>query len=745
MDTWLKKILYNPLFKFIAVISVCVGILLSFIGLVGMWSRPYYKSIYEDYQVQSMLVKKAGFARDLIVKYRTPKIIETITDEEFSQLMWNNPELTSTQAKAQIAEDRRSYLRKIEYQLKESNTNVDYFLKCYQDGEVITNMDITLGEQTIKKDLETRNLSLVGDGDSIIRLVDNYNGGRQLYPDHYNYYIGEESVEGYEVYVALKNELVEGDEFYNIHQRFIKDTMYQDHARDNLSQGILLIIIFMPFWILVVGRKAGKKEVALNWFDKIPLEIQALIAIISCLGVMLLLGILEGASYSSNIVDILYGNSDIYGDGDIHTAVIALIFALIALMLAVFSSFVKHIKNRSLLYYIGVFRCIGKVKNYIINNAVKSGKLKYIALIVTAINAAAIFVIIVSAYMFYIVLPIFLLLVWSVLVLVFISKIISDYNKVIDGTKDIAEGNIESKIQLESNLPIFNELAESINTIGDGLDKAILKSIKSERLKTELITNVSHDLKTPLTSIISYIDLLKAEEIDNKVAKEYIDILDERSTRLKYLIEDLVEASKAVTGNTKVNTETFSLDELVVQSVGEYTDRLENSEINIVMQKIDKVYVEGDTKHMWRVTENLLSNITKYAMPNTRAYIEVKAEGEVGVLTIKNISKDELNIDPQELTQRFVRGEESRSTEGSGLGLAIASSLMNIQKGNLKVSIDGDLFKVEVKLPKVDYYEVQEVKQDIQIKKEDMVNDSIKVNNVDIIEEKDIKFSLDKQ
>ena len=285
-------------------------------------------------------------------------------------------------------------------------------------------------------------------------------------------------------------------------------------------------------------------------------------------------------------------------------------------------------------------------------------------------------------------------------------KFALEYKMLLKGAKEIAEGQFDRKVDLGNTVPVLTEMADTINSMGEGLEKAVAASVQSERLKTELITNVSHDLKTPLTSIISYIDLLKAEEIDNKVACEYINILDERSHRLKLLVEDLVEASKVVTGNVKAQIDTLRLDELVGQAIGEYLDRIENSGLEIIYSDVEEVYIDGDGRHMWRIVENLLSNVCKYAMPQTRVYIQVTHQDEFGCLIIKNISKDALNVKADELTERFVRGDVSRSTEGSGLGLAITQSLVTLQKGELDIHIDGDLFKVEIRMPK------HEVKED---------------------------------
>jgi len=246
----------------------------------------------------------------------------------------------------------------------------------------------------------------------------------------------------------------------------------------------------------------------------------------------------------------------------------------------------------------------------------------------------------------------------------------------------------------------FSAFAENIQSIQMGLKKAVEDAIKGERMKTDLITNVSHDLKTPLTSIINYVGLLKKEPIENQKAQEYINILDEKSARLKVLIEDLIEASKASSGNLPVNIEKLDLCELVMQAVGEYRDKFENRGLDVRTITDEKnIYAQADGKHMWRIVENLLSNVLKYSMKNSRVYINIARNEDYGILTIKNISELPLEIPVEQLTERFVRGDMSRTTEGSGLGLAIAKSLTDIQKGYFRIETDGDLFKATVEIP----------------------------------------------
>ena len=221
--------------------------------------------------------------------------------------------------------------------------------------------------------------------------------------------------------------------------------------------------------------------------------------------------------------------------------------------------------------------------------------------------------------------------------------------------------------------------------------------MKSERLKTELITNVSHDIKTPLTSIINYVDLMKQEEIEDEKVKEYLQVLDNKSQRLKKLTEDLVEASKASSGNIKLTMEKLNVKELIKQVSGEFEDKFEKRGLEIIENLPEEdIFIEADSRYMFRVMENMYVNISKYALENSRVYIDIEKNGDTAKISLKNISQDQLNISVDELMQRFVRGDSSRTTEGSGLGISIAKSLTELQKGKFNIYLDGDLFKVEI-------------------------------------------------
>jgi len=276
-----------------------------------------------------------------------------------------------------------------------------------------------------------------------------------------------------------------------------------------------------------------------------------------------------------------------------------------------------------------------------------------------------------------------------------VTIVLLQMNKLQEGSKRIAAGDLSEPIDTTKMFWEFKKHGENINKVSEGISLAVEERMKSERFKTELITNVSHDIKTPLTSIINYVDLIKKEQIEDEKLCQYIDVLDRQSARLKKLIEDLMEASKASTGNLAVNMEDCNVEVLLTQLIGEFEEKLMANNLEVVVDKPEEpVLVKADGRHMWRVFDNLLNNACKYSLPGTRVYVNLtKCAGEV-VITFKNISKAALNIPSDELMERFVRGDSSRNTEGSGLGLSIAQSLTELMDGTMKLDIDGDLFKV---------------------------------------------------
>ena len=269
------------------------------------------------------------------------------------------------------------------------------------------------------------------------------------------------------------------------------------------------------------------------------------------------------------------------------------------------------------------------------------------------------------------------------------------FRRLRKGAAQIAAGNESATVDTKRLIGDFKAHAEDLNNIRAGLSRAVDERMKSERFKTELITNVSHDIKTPLTSIVSYVDLLGKEELENDKAREYVEVLQRQSARLKKLIDDLMEASKASTGNLAVELTRCELGVLLEQAEGEYAEKLENAGLTLVTEKpAEPVFVMADGRHLWRIFDNLLNNICKYAQSGTRVYLTLTRDGGKAAVTFRNISRERLGVDGKELTERFVRGDSSRNSEGSGLGLAIAQSLTELQGANMVVTVDGDLFKV---------------------------------------------------
>lgn len=281
-----------------------------------------------------------------------------------------------------------------------------------------------------------------------------------------------------------------------------------------------------------------------------------------------------------------------------------------------------------------------------------------------------------------------------------IVKVEIEYQKIKKGVQKIASGDIAGKIPIQGLTFDRRTLAQDINHIGEGLDRAVDESLRSERLKTELITNVSHDIKTPLTSIINYVDLLKREQIPDEKIQGYLDILEKKSQQLKTLTEDVVEASKASTGNLSLEYEDLDLVEMILQVNGEFQERFSQQGLELIQRlPEDPVVIRADGRRVWRILENIYQNAYKYAMPHTRIYVELGTETVRAIFTMKNISQQPLNISPDELTERFIRGDSARNTQGSGLGLSIAKSLTELQSGEFQLYLDGDLFKVQIAFP----------------------------------------------
>lgn len=324
-------------------------------------------------------------------------------------------------------------------------------------------------------------------------------------------------------------------------------------------------------------------------------------------------------------------------------------------------------------------------------------------LLAFAIHMVVCFMLAVGAFHYRSVLCLILLLVFSAMEAYLILRSAVEHDQIYRAVEKITQGQLDTKIPAEELHGEDRKLAEAINNIGAGLHHAVDDSTRNERMKADLITNVSHDIKTPLTSIINYVNLIKLEQIENERVNNYIKILDEKSQRLKQLTEDLVETSRITSGNVKLDMQQIDLVELIYQTAGEFNEKFESKELTIVT-KLPKgeVMILADGRQLYRVIENLYNNVAKYALEKTRVYVDVQAGEETAVFSIKNVSEKSLaleNSNAGDLTERFIRGDSSRTTEGSGLGLSIAKSLTQLMGGTFEISVDGDLFKAAITFP----------------------------------------------
>ncbi len=452
----------------------------------------------------------------------------------------------------------------------------------------------------------------------------------------------------------------------------------------------IFVVIILIYLIISIGHTKGKEGIDLNDFDKIPIEI---ILIAGSIFVTLAIACIGGAL---NFMTEEYFKF-------ILSCVITGYFITYILCAAMVVTIIKRIKAKTL-FKDSVTGKIWRFCLNIIKNIIEKCK-KFLKELTKNWNISSklilgIFIYCISVIILIIVLQglgFLIALGGSIYILYKVIEKINCYKKIENHLKEMYEGDNSTKLASYDFTPEFQDIIKYINDISSGFENAIQEGIKSERLKTELITNVSHDIKTPLTSIINYVDLLKKENIENEKIKEYIDILDNKSQRLKKLTEDLVEASKASSGNVKLNIEKINICELIKQTTGEFEDKFKNKNLEIITNMTEKnIYIDADNKYMYRIIENLFGNISKYALDSSRVYLDINKKDSKVKIEVKNISKERLNISADELMQRFVRGDKSRTTEGSGLGLSISKSLTELQKGKFELKVDGDLFKVEL-------------------------------------------------
>ena len=510
------------------------------------------------------------------------------------------------------------------------------------------------------------------------------------------YNVHQVVINDFEIYSNFKEELYE--DYYSQNNIVLSNYLgkYENAYNYILPISVILFLIITIYFLYVTGKTKDGERLELNDVDKIYIEIIMLIVfIVTC--------IIFGLVYK-----LYYENIYLKLEG-----ILLLLFIYIAtyIMYAIIGcTIIRRLKAKRMIdtsITLKICRwCVNKCKD-ILNYCFRF--LRYIRnQLIEVLGNRRLFVRLCIYLGLLLIVMIYMVGLFEIIgviidgwILVFILfrvyKYLNSVEKIEKHLKDMYEGNNVDDLDLLEVDKELKNMSKYINNISDGLDSLVEEQMKSERLKTELITNVSHDIKTPLTSIINYVDLLKKEKLDNKKAEEYLEVLDNKSQRLKKLIEDLVDASKASSGNVKLNLEKVNLIELVKQSIGEFEDKFKSKGLKVELKKNkDNIYLMGDSKQLYRVIENTFTNIEKYALENTRVYININEEDGFIKFDIKNISKEELNISSEELMQRFVRGDKSRTTEGSGLGISISKSLVELQRGKFDIVIDGDLFKVSM-------------------------------------------------
>ncbi len=520
------------------------------------------------------------------------------------------------------------------------------------------------------------------------------------YPDSTHIWVGVDT--GYEV---------PGDAFYSANALF--QNIVPNITRILVIMGVLsvlwlMIALFLSVTAGVAYDSAGGYSRYLNGFDRIWTEVFAALLFgfifFAQYGYRYLLTVADKVyeNHMLNIIGVTEAQTYEYGTFAIYGGVMSLGLCVL------WYSLVRRLKSMNLWkdsFIRWLLLACRRVLNYILShhNSAVSTLLPYNAFLL--VNMLGVWGCTrLWNYKGWAVLLIITLIVFDGLIGVLLFRHNAEWLDITNAIRKIRDGQVNLKLDADALHGSNREIADAVNNISDGISKAVQTSMKDEQMKTDLITNVSHDIKTPLTSIISYVDLLKRLEIAEEPAKSYIDVLDSKSQRLKQLTDDLVEASKLSSGNIEFELERLNLTELINQAIGELSERLETKGLQIFFDGGSvPAYIYADSRRMWRVMENLFNNVYKYAMENTRVYIDLTLEehekGNIVEVSIKNISERQMNIKATDLTERFIRGDASRTTEGSGLGLYITKNLIQAQNGEFDIRLDGDLFKAVMRFP----------------------------------------------
>lgn len=625
-----------------------------------------------------------GMVKDNEDYFQTKRFAETYIDSV------NSLKTGIEHISAEVDEDiKTKYLYNYgyyEWQQIESNTeNLNIFYKprssnfmyliidkkkneVYMNGEYeasyYTNME------DLKKEIMGNSVYWVYSNGKITTSIEKINEERLK---NTTFYQNNLSKSDYEIYTALRNDLPYFDTYLSDSFVYSIVKHQYEYAIYNIPIALTLLILMIPVVLIGIGKTRNQEGIYLNKFDQLPIEITGgLILLVGLLGGLIFFGIATNITAIITVLGITIGLIVIY-----------------VCCIGLLETIVKRIKTHTFIKTTLAYWFYQKVKL-----AFQHMKLSLRIGVMCAGFALANWILFAMSesetFMAFI-----LFMVLYALSFMYILKRGIWFEKTNQAIEEIYQGKTDTRLNEEEFKGEFKTAAIHINDIAGGFSNAVEEKLKSERLKTELITNVSHDIKTPLTSIINYVDLLKKEGLSEEKAAEYLAILENKSHRLKKLTEDLVEASKASSGNIKLNIETLEVNELMKQVSAEFEDKFQKRKLEeITTFTQNPVYIKADSRYMYRVLENMYSNISKYALENSRVYTDILQEGKKVTIQMKNISKEKLNITADELMQRFVRGDTSRNTEGSGLGLSIARSLTELQGGQFSIYLDGDLFKI---------------------------------------------------
>lgn len=615
--------------------------------------------------------------------------------------------LTSLYDEMQVYENGWAYL-------EEGNTNLTYIYANEETKKVVTNKAAYSSYDDLKN-----NIQEMKSGDSVRYMIiqpklkdfdTNMNISESGEWDMVRSYETDRKMDSV-VAVAVDTTYPINDQFYEGHMYYGENVPFLKAAlRCMLIFGILFLISVV--WIaMTAGRKPEDNEVHLTAFDRCKTEIAAVLIIGVWLGVTLLLlglaatlftadgwDVAESSYYGSTILERIDMNvySSLTGTTLRFLDVLAVFFyALFSFgcFFAGYTSLVRRLKGKTL-WQGSLLKAILNFGDEVLKARAVPARASILLIAFLAVQWAAIL---------WRSLPLVILAAAADVAAVwFVLNLAAAKKRIKEGIEEIASGNMSYQIDTDGIRGGDKVLAEKVNDIGTGLNKAVDEAMRNERLKTDLITNVSHDIKTPLTSIINYVDILKRENIQDERIRGYLDILESKAQRLKTLTEDVVEASKVSSGNISLEFMDVNLTEMIQQTEGEFTEKFAARNLMVVMNLPEEpAVIRVDGRRMWRVLENIFNNAVKYAMSGTRVYANLRVGEEKVEFSLKNVSEQQLNISADELTERFIRGDISRSTEGSGLGLSIAKSLTVMQGGTFDLYLDGDLFRVNISFPRV--------------------------------------------